>query len=1007
MRNQHRRTAIAMAAAQAALLCSGLAWGQAAPAPASPASAPEDKPQKIETVVVSGQRAALQSAQKIKQNADEIVDSIVADDIGKLPDRSVTEVLQRVVGVTIDRTMAKNDPEHFSVEGSGVAIRGLSYVRSELNGRDSFSANGGRALNFEDVPPELMSGVDVYKSPSAEQIEGAVSGLVNLRTAMPFDFQGAKGAFSAKYSYAELGGSKKPEISALMSNRWVTDYGQVGALVDVAYSQSASRSDAFELDAFYPRTDIKPGSTLWVPKSASWRTLDFNRTRTGLYGALQWKKDSVDSSVTYFRSKYRMYWDENAIFSGTDPYTNQVANGVYDDRGVFRSGVISDPSKGGLNFNDDTRYSNRDSLTHELAWNVNWKASDRWTFRSDLQLIRASTQSFDSTVATGLAAPKMGLDVTTSPPTLSFDDADRAYFANPNNYYWAFTMEHLDKSKANQKAWRGDAKFKFDDPVLRDLRFGLRFTDRQAVTTNSNPGYNWAAITQPWQVGWDISGLAKLSDPRFAGPTMVRSFNNFFNGKATVPSLVVPTFATASGYPDSYAALHKFHDVLCAEQAAAQGWSSGCAQWKPATFGTDPIGTNDQSERTQAAYTTLRFGFDDLPMPVEGNAGLRVVHTNAKAHGYTVFAPPAAPLPPGLPVIAAFAEAQDASNAYTDVLPSLNLKMNASEKLQFRFALSKGVTRPDFTSLQAYTTMSQNATIDRPQGGQPVLRGDPTYTGTAQGNPLLKPIKATNIDLTAEWYPAKASSLTLAVFNKELKDVIINRAFIKTLVDDQGKPHAFTITGPDNGADGTVRGLELAGQTYFDNLPGWLSGFGVGANYTYIHSKQRLHDPVFDGWCAGGNSAENFNLNLNGCDTDGRTFGSLPMQGLSKNAFNLNLMYDKGPMSARLAYSWRSRYLQAVHANGTEGNDGTDTNPNSPTFGQHNVGWGLPTWAEGYGTVDGSIFYRFNDGLQIGLEGLNLTDKVFNQTAQQHIGQMGRAWFSTGRRYTLSLRYSY
>src|SRR5471032_1401096 len=204
---QFKKTAIALGLAQMAAM-SGMAVAQTAATDAGP------------VVVVTGQRAALQSAQKIKQNSDEIVDSIVADDIGKLPDRSVTEVLQRIVGVTIDRTMAKGDPEHFSVEGSGVSIRGLSYVRSELNGRDSFSANGGRSLNFEDVPPELMAGVDVYKNPSAEQVEGAVGGLVNLRTAMPFDFTGQKFSISLSDGYSTLRKAASPKISALYSNRW-------------------------------------------------------------------------------------------------------------------------------------------------------------------------------------------------------------------------------------------------------------------------------------------------------------------------------------------------------------------------------------------------------------------------------------------------------------------------------------------------------------------------------------------------------------------------------------------------------------------------------------------------------------------------------------------------------------------------------------------------------------------------------------------------------------------
>src|ERR1043165_1410814 len=147
--SNRQRTAVSVAAAQAAVLLGGLAAGiafaQTAPAPAPK---PDPKPEaQIETVVVSGKRAALSSAQKIKQNSDEIVDSIVAADIGKLPDREVTEVLQRIGGVTMDSTMAKGDPEHFSVEGSGISIRGLTYVRSEMNGRDSFSANGGERID--------------------------------------------------------------------------------------------------------------------------------------------------------------------------------------------------------------------------------------------------------------------------------------------------------------------------------------------------------------------------------------------------------------------------------------------------------------------------------------------------------------------------------------------------------------------------------------------------------------------------------------------------------------------------------------------------------------------------------------------------------------------------------------------------------------------------------------------------------------------------------------------
>jgi TonB-dependent receptor len=1022
MRRQFQKTALSVAAAQVALLWSGLAMAQTAPAPQPAASAAagdtkaEDKKAEekkpaggsAQTIVVTGQRKALESAQKIKQESDEIVDSIVADDIGKLPDRSITEVLQRVVGVTIDRTMAKNDPEHFSVEGSGVAIRGLSWVRSELNGRDSFSANGGRALNFEDVPPELMSGVDVYKNPSAEQIEGGIGGLVNLRTAMPFDYPGMKASVSASSTYATLNKKSSPSFSALFSNRWDTDNGRFGVLLDLASSESKTRSDFFQVEPYYPRNDAvagqDPSTTLWVPKGAQWRTLEFDRKRDGLYGALQWKKNDLESSLTYFQSKYRMQWDEQAIFAQTDPYRVRVSNGQFDAQGGMQYGTLTNSDGSLLNFNDDTRTSWRKSKTEDLSWHVGWKANERWSFGSDLQYIRANTSSLDSTVATGVGMPKETLDLRGSDPSLVFDDSDRAFLANPANYYWAFTMEHMDRSKATEKAWKGDAKFKFDDAVLQDLRFGLRLTDRDAISQQNPSGYHWQAISAPWTAG----GPAYLSN--FPGGTHLNTFSNFFNGKVpTPPSVVFPDVSLASGFPGSYATLHDYGRDNC----LAQGQSaSTCNSWPfaftPESISDDPNsrGTNRQSEKTQAVYGQLRFGFDDWKYPVDGNVGLRVVHTQAQAHGYFTFpGTNVAPNLTGVPVpnIPAYAQALEVDNSYTNVLPSLNLRLKASDDLQFRFAAAKAIARPDFTQLQAYTTLSQTANTT----GTTVT--SVTQTGSALGNPMLRPVRSTQVDATAEWYFSRTSSLTFAVFNKDLKDVIINQTSSFVVPDVDGNPQVFAVTSPVNGAKGHARGFEVAFQTYFDKLPGWLSGFGVQGNYTFVDSKTKLYNQVNPAYCSGSSgAADNVNLNLNGCDTNGRSFGDLPLQGLSRNAFTLALMYDQGPISARMAYTWRSKYLQAVNVNGTQGTDGTDTNPDSPTFGQHNVAWGLPVWADAYGQLDAGIFYKLlGDKLTLGLEAQNLNDAKQRQLMQQHIGDKTRGLFYTGPRYTFTARYTF
>src|SRR5688572_8465229 len=145
---------------------------------------------ELAEVVVTGIRSSMESSQDIKKNSDVFVDSVTAEDIGALPDRSVTEALQRIPGVSISRFAGANDPDHFSIEGTGVVVRGLNQVRSELNGRDTFSANSGRFLSFSDVPPELLYGVDVFKNQSADMIEGGLAGSVNLRTRVPFDQDG-------------------------------------------------------------------------------------------------------------------------------------------------------------------------------------------------------------------------------------------------------------------------------------------------------------------------------------------------------------------------------------------------------------------------------------------------------------------------------------------------------------------------------------------------------------------------------------------------------------------------------------------------------------------------------------------------------------------------------------------------------------------------------------------------------------------------------------------------
>ena len=1016
---EFQRTAIAIGAAQFVLAAGGATC--ALHARAQETNQQDGQP-RIATVVVVGQRAALESAAVRKKNADEVVDSILAEDIGKLPDKSVTEVLQRVVGVTIDRTM--NIPDrlqgvgdainHFAAEGTGVSIRGLSYVRSELNGRDTFSANGGRTLSFEDVPPELMAGVDVYKNPSAEQIEGGIGGLVNLRTALPFDFKGKKGALSVEASRSDLRGKTSPSFSGLFSNRWKTGFGEIGALIDVAHSRIDTRSDGVQISPYIPRTDAVLGDTSgtrrWIANGGSWTTNNFERKRDGLYGALQWKKDNLSSSLTYFRSKYDMDTTEYSVAAGTNPAALTVDPGaLFNDSGALLKGTIRAPQDVGINFGVQSRSAGRKSDTRDISWHLEWRADDRWTFSGDVQHSSATTSGFDNLVSVHSWMPKETLDLRDSPPTLTFDAADRAFVADPANYYWDSAQEHRDDAISTQNAVRLDAKYTFDSPVLNDVRFGVRFTNRDATTLGTHGNNQWHEITAPWAVGHDgwqpFSQLAYLSDPRFSANTGPLSFNNFFGGGTTPPPTVVASdiALTHGAPPPAFFHLHEMVKVLCNMPC------SGDALWEYAKFG-DPESRNEQHEKTEAAYAQLRFSYDKWRYPLDGNVGLRVVSTDMSAKGYLLFSPPNASNIPGVPQIAPLSSQTTFHNSYTNVLPSLNLRMKASDQLQFRAAFSKGIARPEFYQMQAYTTLSQNVHSHTDPATQAVVLDSIDYTGSGVGNPLLKPTRSTNFDLTAEYYFGHGNQLTLALFNKRLSDIIIGKTSFVTLNDSTGQPHDFAVTSPVNGATGRASGAEIGYQQYFDKLPGLLSGLGVAANYTYIDSHQDLGKPLVQIWCTPQDTNALIARDLSGCDTDGRLLNAsnVPMTGLSKNAYNLALLYDKGPWSARLAYSWRSKYLQAINAYGTNGNDGIDANPASPKFGQpYSVNYALPTWGGSYGQLDASLQYKFTDNLNLSIQATNLNNAVFKQYMQQGIGLMERAEFHTGRRFAVRLGYTF
>ncbi|WP_425502758.1 TonB-dependent receptor [Pinirhizobacter soli] len=916
----------------------------------------------LEAVTVTGIRASVEKAQDIKRDAPTFVDSLSATDIGALPDRSVTETLSRIPGVTIDHFLSQGDPEHFSAEGNGVQVRGLTQVRSELNGGDSFSANGGRALSFQDVPSELMSGVDVYKNQTAEMIEGGLGGTVNLRTFMPFDFQGQKIAASASENYGDFAKKYKPSGSVLYSNRWQTSLGEMGFLVDVADSQLSTRTDGLFVRPFFKNAD-----GVWVPRGADWRTLLYDRKRDGAYLAFQWRpSDDLDLYATAFQSKYHEVWNEDAIFVSNDPtqVTVDASQPSQVNGGVFQSGRLT--QSGGMPMGTDIRASDSHSKTTDFSTGMKWRLGTATELTSSVQFVKATTNSLDSTVALGTNVPYIDVALNGSnPPHIGVDSN---FTGNPANYYWGFTMDHQDQNYAKELAWRADISHSFVDGFVQGVKAGVRLTNRYA--NNIDTGYNWLPVFQTWMSGWAVPGGAMpgldLNGTVNTSLVHLDTFKDFYRGDAGIPgAFYAPVPATALGYPGSYADIH---NAAIPYYIAGSGYD---VPYKPTLL--DASHTNLQHEKTYAAYAMLDFGVDDANL--SGNVGVRAVRTRNAAQGFLTY-----PDQAFAPYLGAGQSAPiSARNEYTDILPSLNVKWEFAPDVITRFAFSKAIARPDFSQMQAYQIL--NAAVlsgYTPPPGTTTLPIDKlTLTGTATtSNPYLTPMKANQFDLSLEWYfdQDHGGMAWVSLFHKGISDYFRNESQFVTYPGIDGNNYQYLVTHPVNVGKATIDGAELGWNQFFDFLP--VKGFGMSANYTYIRS--RTHVP---------NETTAVPV-----DTDGSTFGSLPADGLSRNSLNVAGFYEHGPWQVRLAYNWRSQYLLSIGPNGYNGTD-------------NNIPWKLPVFADAYGQLDGSIFYSFNEHVKLGVEMNNLNNAeqrtiMYQNASGKHI----TSWYVNDTRYALTLR---
>ena len=1059
-------------------------------------------------IVVSGIRQSLANAQNIKRDSDTVVDAITAEDIGALPDRSVTEALQRVPGIAINRFAGSNDPDHFSVEGSGVVVRGLNFVRSEFNGRTAFAAGvGGQALNFADVPSELLGSVVISKNATADMIEGGLAGTVNLNTRKAFDRDGFHIGFGAEANYSDFAEEWSPTGSLLVSNTWDTDAGRFGLLVSGSFSQVKSRADGIQIanyqtrdgqlvaaantaDRLICRTRLPsaadsltlpppgaacddlgtPGADGFAdyadsrvaPVGGQFRTQEFNRKRDGFAISGQW--ESVDErtllTAEFIRSHTTNDWGEYTYEAAPDlsEYSTfpvgclQNADGppvrdsngainpddetppraqcpvggftdyVYDESGLFQSGYITDVSNGwrgdpgaspfvpigGSQYSLARRQVDDETTNQDYSLNLQHQLTEKLNIELDAQYATSKKENVDFSVfGSNFADQELDISgeypsiiprkpqylgyVWSTPGEALANATEEEYFNDPRFQFWRAAMDHIEESKGDQFAFALDTTYDIDEyAFLREVKLGARFQTRDQTVRYTT--YNWGMLSETWSGSRPVN----FGDTADDGNQARYDFPNFFRGEVPAPpGAFYYDGDLTDGYDESVAYFQTIQD-----RARELG---GGPTWVPlagrdGTVGGSPFLPSDIQRVQQddtALYAMVRFGSDDMfgGIRFSGNAGVRYVTTTVRssssrgpgsaaslniADPFDVRCQPRdrpAELgggqvrPGGICTLGqdAYEALQDfadgsfqfntVKNTYDYFLPSMNLKFGLSDDLILRLAGSKVLTRPENSYIRNYFTSSIDTSGN--------------FTGNA-GDPTLLPATAWQFDASLEWYFARVGSLTLNGFYKEIDNFFFQSIRQETISNASGETRDVTVRGPANfDGKGKIKGFEVAYQQTFDFLPSPLDGFGVQANYTYIDSE----------------GLPNTFLNTGAPVTPSTVPpGNLPLEQLSKHNYNVAGFYEKGPISLRAAYNWRSRFLLTA---------------SDVIFPYYSI-FNEPT-----GQLDASIFFNVNDSLRVGVQGVNLLNEV-TKTTQAYTGDPDvlapRSFFMNDRRFSLIVR---
>jgi len=919
--------------------------------PASAQQAP------VETVMVTGFRASLESALATKRDASQVMDAISAEDIGKFPDKDMGEALQRVTGVQINRSSGG--------EGSTVTIRGAdpTMTRVEVNGTGALSltvGSGDRSVDFRDLPVEFVQRLEVIKSPTADMIEGGVGGTIRVITRRPFDSTESYIAGSAQAVNSNLAQTTDPKLALIASKLFFHD--TLGVLISGTYEQ-AHEYDGQALTTGWLRqnvTNAPPASGAapfnngqGAPANASGSDFNgdgifdwypqipryFNNRRTTL-------RKGLNSVIEYRPTEdFKFFWD--VTYAVAHENDNNQALQLNDAGGIFNYAHttlgadntvnhIVETSNGGtapasgcstgsfsvtpptyvshndhanclpldLTFRNILGYLTRTQIQTAVGGSYNLTSELTVDARLDFARAKVDNEETDST-GTQYGTPSSVVDYTGSQhaPNIQLPGTDLTAGSGINElqaYYVPVT------NTSREIAEQANLKYKPEWASWLTLKAGLFRHDYTVVETS-------------WGKGTELTCRGAVSA---GNKTIVAVPCSVIQGieASTATTNKIPFYNTGNlGFSDEVRTwLNQTQATILATIAAATAAGMPNANIYNLTT-INPVANTNMSYETYTAnwsvgegttdwYGQADFDFPDFYLPVSGNVGLREVDTHTTTTGYTSvtntsFAPQANPA--SCPAPCTTYPVATLKGHYTQSLPSANLKVEIlPDELIARLAYGKVMARP------APSQIDIGRTTD--------IVG---LTGK-QGNPSLLPFLSTDYDASLEWYISKLNYISVGFFQKNISRFILNTTQPLT-IDNV----TYSMTFPTNSTVPVkITGIEVGVQYAFDWLPKPFDGFGFTANMTSQKDKGFNQLSLIDGT-------------------------HLPFPGLSRTAENASVYYENDDFTTRLSYVWRSKWL--INASG-RGN--------------------LPEYNASYGELDASGSYNINENLSVFVDAINLLD---------------------------------